>query len=191
MRDKNEWLCVDCWRIFVSAPWEEGSALGSNGGASIQPRAHPAASAERAQRQEASAPAQNDSEAKAVVKDDAAGPPASSAAQVIQTEQPRAQSLGELKRLSGGGDWQRPLLAAQIPSKESFDKCPGQAAAAADKLSAAATKQEKPAEPEGPAPGPVLKRDRSGRFMSRKTGAAGAEGGAARNVPTAREVCDP
>ena len=169
VRGVNELLCADCWGVFASAPWDLAGA------------ASPAAEA----------PAVDTTAPPAVQSGAASGSGAEHADAASSALEHglldgrahgRAQAMDAVTRLSGGGGlWQRPVGVSKVPSNESLDHA--RRMEPDDKLSgvrASGLPSEAAARPEAaeqkPA-GPKLKRDRSGRFVSRKQQGAGEADG--------------
>ena len=155
MRGENELLCADCWGVFASAPWDLTGA----------------ASPDAAPVKETVTPAGMQSGAATGSGVEHAD--ASSSAMEHAVLDGRAQTIGAVKRLSGGIQWQRPVGVPKVPSKESLgqqrlfeadDKLSGVHASGPPREGAGqpAVAEQKPA-------GPKLKRDRSGRFISKKS----------------------
>ena len=172
VRGENELLCVDCWAIFASEAWEDAAA----------PLQGPTDN-DTAQSQHVSsiqAPAGNGNQAGNSHAAAHAQPAADTAPQQQQALSSRTESLGVIKRLSGGGEWQRPV---RILSKESLGSARPQEVAGEPEEAVPTNDNSLPARPEG-GRGPVLKRDRSGRFVSpRAVQAAAAAVAAAYDDP--------
>ncbi len=161
MREANELLCADCWAIFASEPWDEAAA----------PAPLQLSSALQAPANEPNGAGAQQGRAQQAGAHDAGAHAEPASHQHRQAIDSRAESLGVVKRLSGGGAWQRPPAASrlQLSSRESLGSAGlQQPAADGDSIPGSRPGQDGPARLEGKGSGPVLKRGRSGRFVSAK-----------------------
>ena len=172
VREENELLCADCWAIFASESWEAAAAPAPLPGGSWpqMPASEPNG---------AGVPQSRVPQA-ASLHDGAHADPASQQ-QHRQAIDSRAESLGVIKRLSGGGEWRRPAAPnrLQLSSRESLGSAGLELPVGnGDSIPASRPGQDGPAKLDGKGSGPVLKRGRSGRFVSTKPASPASAGDA-------------